>query len=86
MSRSLPERVVVTGSLKTDAEPENGGNRELWQKLLRLAPSERVWVAGSTHEKEEELLLAAHAQVRERSGNALLVLVPRKEHGTAAAD
>ena len=36
-----------------------------------------MWVAGSTHAKEEDELIAAHAKVRERFSNALLVLVPR---------
>ncbi len=36
-----------------------------------------MWVAGSTHEKEEVLLLDAHAAIRARFPDALLVLVPR---------
>jgi 3-deoxy-D-manno-octulosonic-acid transferase len=72
-----PERTHVVGNIKFDfgypPDIERRG-RELRQMLGTQRP---VWVAGSTHEKEEELLLAAHAQVRERFGNALLVLVPR---------
>jgi 3-deoxy-D-manno-octulosonic-acid transferase len=36
-----------------------------------------VWVAGSTHEGEEQLVLDAHRQVRRRFADAFLVLVPR---------
>ncbi len=36
-----------------------------------------VWVAGSTHAGEEDVLLAAHRLVRARFAQALLVLVPR---------
>jgi 3-deoxy-D-manno-octulosonic-acid transferase len=36
-----------------------------------------VWVAGSTHEGEEEILLEAHARLRLAQPDALLVLVPR---------
>jgi 3-deoxy-D-manno-octulosonic-acid transferase len=36
-----------------------------------------VWVAASTHEGEEEQVLAAHREVLERLPRALLVLVPR---------
>ena len=36
-----------------------------------------VWVAASTHEGEEELLLVVHTQVRATLPDALLVLVPR---------
>src|SRR4029079_14039397 len=47
-------------------------------KLRRLLGVHRpVWVAGSTHAKEEDTLIAAHRLVRERFSNALLVLVRR---------
>ena len=36
-----------------------------------------VWVAGSTHALEEDILIAAHRQLRSRYAQALLVLVPR---------
>jgi 3-deoxy-D-manno-octulosonic-acid transferase len=72
-----PERTHVIGNIKFDfgypPDIETRGH-ELRQML---GPHRPVWVAGSTHEKEEELLLAAHRQVRERFSNALLVLVPR---------
>lgn len=72
-----PERTHVVGNIKFDfgipADMEVRGH-ELRQML---GPNRPVWVAGSTHEKEEELLLAAHRRIRERFSNALLVLVPR---------
>jgi 3-deoxy-D-manno-octulosonic-acid transferase len=39
--------------------------------------SRPVWVAGSTHPGEDEQVLGAHARLRERLPDALLVLVPR---------
>jgi 3-deoxy-D-manno-octulosonic-acid transferase len=36
-----------------------------------------VWIAGSTHEGEEEQVLAAHDELRRHLSSALLVLVPR---------
>jgi len=68
---------VVTGSLKTDAEPESAGNRELWEKLLRLAPGERVWVAGSTHRGEEEIVAEVFGRLRTDYPDLALVLAPR---------
>jgi 3-deoxy-D-manno-octulosonic-acid transferase len=72
-----PERTHVIGNIKFDfgypPDIETRGD-ELRQMLGAHRP---VWVAGSTHEKEEELLLAAHRNIRERFSNALLVLVPR---------
>ncbi len=71
------ERTHVVGNIKFDfgypPDMEHRGH-ELRQMLGAHRP---VWVAGSTHEKEEELLLAAHRRIRERYTNALLVLVPR---------
>jgi len=72
-----PERTHVIGNIKFDfgypPDIEARGH-DLRQMLGAHRP---VWVAGSTHEKEEELLLAAHRRIRERFSNALLVLVPR---------
>jgi 3-deoxy-D-manno-octulosonic-acid transferase len=72
-----PERTHVVGNIKFDfgypPDMEARGH-ELRQMLGAHRP---VWVAGSTHEKEEEILIEAHRRIRERFSNALLVLVPR---------
>ena len=72
-----PERTHVVGNIKFDfgypSDMEARGH-ELRQMLGAHRP---VWVAGSTHEKEEEILIEAHRRIRERFSNALLVLVPR---------
>lgn len=73
-----PERVHVTGSLKFDlALPaslvESGeALRQAW------GAGRPVWVAGSTHEGEERLVLGAHRRILEVLPEALLVLVPRR--------
>ena len=71
------ERTKVTGNIKFDIElPEdlvergNAFRRDNFE-------GRPVWVAGSTHDREEEQVLEAHKQVREQFPNALLVLVPR---------
>ncbi len=55
--------------------------------LLRRDAGERpIWLAGSTHPGEDEIVLAAHALLRERFPNALLVIAPRHpERGPAVA-
>ena len=74
-------RVLVTGSIKFDLRlPASLLNqaeamRRLW--LGRAGQNRPVWVAASTHEGEDELMLAAHRQVRAQRPTALLVLVPR---------
>jgi 3-deoxy-D-manno-octulosonic-acid transferase len=42
-----------------------------------LCPGRPIWVAGSTHEGEETIVLDAHRRVVEKFPDALLVLVPR---------
>lgn len=79
-----PERVVVTGSLKTDQEPEAPGARALWERLLGLTTDERVWIAGSTHRGEEEPVLDAFRRLRERFPSLTLLLAPR--HPERAAE
>ena len=71
------ERTHVAGNIKIDFEPpsEVGPLGRNWRE--QNAPGRMVWVAGSTHEGEEEMVLDAHRRVRERFPQALLVLVPR---------
>lgn len=71
------ERLRVTGNLKFDVRiPE--GTEARGRALRRAWGEERpVWVAASTRPGEEETLLEAHARLRERLPEALLVLVPR---------
>jgi 3-deoxy-D-manno-octulosonic-acid transferase len=72
-----PDRVQVTGSIKFDLHLP-ASLREQAEVMRRLWGSERpVWVAASTHEGEEEQLLAVHRRVCAEVPEALLVLVPR---------
>lgn len=71
-----PARVEVTGSIKFDMQ--------IPASVLEQAEAMRhgwghrpVWVAASTHEGEDALLLAAHRRILETVPQALLVLVPR---------
>ncbi|HEU4778420.1 MAG TPA: lipid IV(A) 3-deoxy-D-manno-octulosonic acid transferase [Steroidobacteraceae bacterium] len=72
-----PARTHVVGNIKFDFgyPPDMEARGHELRNLLGV--HRPVWVAGSTHAGEEELLLDAHAQIRERFSNALLVLVPR---------
>jgi len=70
-------RVQVTGNIKYDLEipqAQVDAGRELRRQWGDSRP---VWIAGSTHEGEEEAALVAHAIVRNQRPDALLVLVPR---------
>lgn len=71
------DRVAITGNTKLDAAPP-AAVRESGQLLRhRFGESRRVWIAASTHEGEEEMVLDAFARVRERAKGCLLILVPR---------
>ncbi len=72
-----PARVRVTGSIKFDLiQPVD---LVVQTKEMRRDWGQRpVWIAASTHEGEETILLEAHRRLRARLlPNALLVLVPR---------
>ncbi|MEL7184887.1 MAG: lipid IV(A) 3-deoxy-D-manno-octulosonic acid transferase [Pseudomonadota bacterium] len=74
---ATPSRTTVTGNIKFDVKadpdiPEQG--QILREALFGQRP---VWIAASTHEGEEEQVLAAHRQLRARYPELLLVLVPR---------
>lgn len=72
-----PERVFVTGNVKHEPLPDPAGVADLWQRLLGLAPGRPVWVAGSTHRGEDELVLDAHRTARDRHPDLVLILAPR---------
>jgi len=82
-----PEHTHVVGNIKFDYS--HPANIEAVGKTRRnaLGWDRPVWVAGSTHAREEDILLTAHRDLRARFPQALLVLVPRHppRFGEAAA-
>ncbi len=90
------QATTITGSLKFDIAL-NDEAFDVSERLRTMLGERPVWVAGSTHSGEDEVLLATHARVRETLPEALLILVPRHprrfeavaelcaEHGLACA-
>ena len=70
-------RTHVTGNIKFDFQPPAGIEAQGRRWREEQAPGRPIWVAGSTHEGEESIVLDAHRRVLERFPEALLVLVPR---------
>jgi 3-deoxy-D-manno-octulosonic-acid transferase len=70
-------RVHITGNVKFDVQVSNDLNAR--GHALREARFSRgfVWVAGSTHEDEEDVVLEAHRELITTHPDSLLVLVPR---------
>lgn len=73
-----PERVVTPGNLKYAAALENVTYGVKDRAALGIAPQQLVWVAGSTHDGEEEIILATYRRLRAAHPELLLVLAPRR--------
>lgn len=69
-------QIEVTGSIKFDMTIPASVIEQV--EVMRRNWADRpVWVAASTHEGEEEIMLAAHARLLRQLPEALLILVPR---------
>ena len=69
-------KITITGNLKYSmTTPEN-----LDDKMTHLKESIKdrpVWIAGSTHQGEEEAVLQAHKEILKTQPSCLLIIVPR---------
>ncbi|MCK3654685.1 3-deoxy-D-manno-octulosonic acid transferase [Pasteurellaceae bacterium Macca] len=73
-----PERLINTGNLKFDLEISQAQREQIKLTAAALNIQHRaVWVAGSTHEGEEKIILDAHQQLLEIYPDLVLILVPR---------
>ncbi|EKO3456613.1 lipid IV(A) 3-deoxy-D-manno-octulosonic acid transferase [Vibrio fluvialis] len=72
-----PEQVQVTGSIKFDIEIAPTVLEQGKQLREELGLDRPVWIAASTHEGEDAILLDAHQALLEHFPQALLILVPR---------
>ena len=72
-------RLIMTGDVKLDALPsdaENAAARAQWQRVL-ACENAPLFVAGSTHPGEEELLLSAWKTLRREFPTLRMLLAPR---------
>ncbi len=76
MSLGVEEKkILITGNIKFDHNfVEKDENME---KLRRECAQRPVWVAGSTHAGEDEIILQAHKKLLQKFPQLLLILVPR---------
>lgn len=73
---ALPQQLVITGSVKFDMTvPESALQQALvFKERFGKRP---IWIAASTHEAEEDIILKAAQRVLKQLPDALLVWVPR---------
>lgn len=77
-------QTTVTGSVKWDVAAPPPLPSPLQDAMESLkSTNEFIWIAGSTHPGEEEVVLNAHKRVKGSFPNAILVLVPRHIHRCA---
>lgn len=72
------EKLDNTGNIKFDVAVDQSLKEQIIQAKQILNSSNRpVWIAGSTHEGEEKIILEAHRELLEKYPDLLLILVPR---------
>lgn len=72
-----PAAMTVVGNLKFDDELPPGIREQSQSLRQSLCGTRPVWIAASTHAGEEEQVLEAFRQVRERLPDCLLIIAPR---------
>jgi 3-deoxy-D-manno-octulosonic-acid transferase len=79
-----PSRTCVMGNIKFDVEQDPGVADEAAKLRKSLFGDRPVWIAASTHEGEEQLVLGVHRDLLARHPDLMLVLVPRHPQRFAA--
>jgi len=73
------EKVITAGNIKfdRDIDPMCEEERQGWRDALGLGPADPLWVAGSTHPGEEEILLDVFKRLRVSFPRLRLIVAPR---------
>ncbi len=75
---AAPERLLLSGNLKFDAEPPRvGAFPSLLEKAVTITGRGPIMIAASTMPGEEPMVLEAWSKVRAQYPKALLILAPR---------
>ena len=73
-------RVTVSGNMKFDNVSSNDSSKQDKEKirlLLGLDACDRLFIAGSTHPGEEEIVLNSYIELKEKFSNLRLLIAPR---------
>jgi 3-deoxy-D-manno-octulosonic-acid transferase len=79
-----PEKVTVTGNIKFDILPPADLAQQSQALRSELGENRLIWIAASTHEGEEAIILKAHQLICQKAPDTLLILVPRHPNRFAA--
>ena len=73
------KKVMTVGNIKFDREMPvlDAGDKRRWLEILGLKPEMQIWVAGSTHEGEEAVLLKVFQELQPHFPLLRLVIAPR---------
>ncbi len=74
-----PRRVYLTGNMKFDLPPPENpdGKRRAFRESMGMGEDSLLFVAGSTHRGEEEVLLSVYAKLKRETPGLKLLLAPR---------
>ncbi|PIR01198.1 MAG: hypothetical protein COV66_01940 [Nitrospinae bacterium CG11_big_fil_rev_8_21_14_0_20_45_15] len=73
------EKLQQVGDLKFDsAERVSETERNRLRDIYKIRGDAIVWVAGSTHEGEEEIIAEVFQNLKQRFANLILILAPRR--------
>ena len=82
-----PSRLRVIGDPKFDAIVEvSEEERKKIRADLGISKASRVWVAGSTHAGEEEIILDVYQSLKKKFDDLVLVLAPRRLERVSAVE
>lgn len=70
-------KVVITGNLKFDITVPHSITEQAESLKRYFSVNRPVWIAASTREGEEEIILKAHQEILKKYPQAILILAPR---------
>ena len=78
MLGAVRENIAVIGNLKFDLPPTNNTDTQALQN--DFSSKRNIWIAASTHNGEESIILTAFSTVLKHDPNCLLIIAPRHPH------
>ena len=74
------EKVKAVGNIKFDQDWKEMAQAEkkVWYQTLHLNPQDRIWVAGSVHQGEFEIIINTFKKIRTQFSDLRLIIAPRR--------